>query len=774
MAPASSSEDPGIDNERRQSPVVERKHTRDGEAVALDDGSADRIGSTSDLQVRPNKRQRLGPPTESATSEPTQPDASQHDKVSEIPRTNGIGLGNAAPNESVPSEAASRALTNNHEAHDDAPTNTAYVGATNAVNRATRSNAPDSGPEPDVGAKKGRAKAVSKRKPGATKVTRVIKKPKPSTVTRTRSKQTNEQRQDGTGPQEPAVTADEESTSQQTTRTRRSTRQQKNSASNETSEAAVRADAVGRAKGPGLKNVRGKKKDILSTTAPAVEEDLSHPALSDPWKAVNGQGRAQATRSSRRSSRTAVTTSRKKQDKTNTSQQEDAEAEAAQGHASDLDQPLNSSNDGPAAHHASTESVRQKVKATTRARRRKQPAAPESTTEIAGNQDEINVAGEGNEDAESSISRTQSSRRQRSHSLSDDEDHRIDIKETSMWDLTKDSRKGQVSKLERAFRKIDWGEVKRRKEEEDARAMDSSEDEANGDQPDQVTERLDRADQQAQQSGGAAANESAPSMKVVNGQLVFDTSTTNLENEPQAAAEAEAAAVDGASNADYFEESELTNRINTTSWAKANKRHRFERISGRHGRWNVESTDKFYKAIQIFGADFTIIQKMFPTFTRRQVKLKFVREEKTDPARIKEAMVGPTSAKQPMSIALYAEMTGKDESLFKDPTVLNKELEVEREKQQQELEQERVDLEENVKKKRERARERQKEKEKERRERRKKDKLDAAAGGANEADDVHASAAGSPGADTGIDHEQIDEGGDFHDGNDEVTQSIEA
>jgi len=45
-------------------------------------------------------------------------------------------------------------------------------------------------------------------------------------------------------------------------------------------------------------------------------------------------------------------------------------------------------------------------------------------------------------------------------------------------------------------------------------------------------------------------------------------------------------------------------------------------------KWSQEETDKFYKALQIFGTDFSIIAKLLPGRTRKQIKNKFNREEK--------------------------------------------------------------------------------------------------------------------------------------------------
>ncbi|KAF2403269.1 hypothetical protein EJ06DRAFT_457408, partial [Trichodelitschia bisporula] len=57
-------------------------------------------------------------------------------------------------------------------------------------------------------------------------------------------------------------------------------------------------------------------------------------------------------------------------------------------------------------------------------------------------------------------------------------------------------------------------------------------------------------------------------------------------------------------------------------------------------RWTDTATDKFYAALSQFGCDFMIISQLFPGRTRRQVKAKFVREERADPERVREALQG--------------------------------------------------------------------------------------------------------------------------------------
>lgn len=54
--------------------------------------------------------------------------------------------------------------------------------------------------------------------------------------------------------------------------------------------------------------------------------------------------------------------------------------------------------------------------------------------------------------------------------------------------------------------------------------------------------------------------------------------------------------------------------------------------------WTVEELLRFYKALSMWGTDFNLISQMFPYRTRRQIKAKFVNEEKKHPVMIELAL----------------------------------------------------------------------------------------------------------------------------------------
>ncbi len=55
-------------------------------------------------------------------------------------------------------------------------------------------------------------------------------------------------------------------------------------------------------------------------------------------------------------------------------------------------------------------------------------------------------------------------------------------------------------------------------------------------------------------------------------------------------------------------------------------------------KWEEAETEKFYNALRLFGTDFSLMERIFPGRTRRQLKLKFKREERNSPEKIDYAM----------------------------------------------------------------------------------------------------------------------------------------
>lgn len=91
------------------------------------------------------------------------------------------------------------------------------------------------------------------------------------------------------------------------------------------------------------------------------------------------------------------------------------------------------------------------------------------------------------------------------------------------------------------------------------------------------------------------------------------------------------------------EDSTVVDRHKNASFENAHKQkldeNPFENLfnSGTYGRnmytdpWTTEELVKFYKALSMWGTDFNLIAQLFPYRTRKQVKAKFVNEERKHP-----------------------------------------------------------------------------------------------------------------------------------------------
>ncbi|KAL4450268.1 hypothetical protein ABPG74_008974 [Tetrahymena malaccensis] len=55
-------------------------------------------------------------------------------------------------------------------------------------------------------------------------------------------------------------------------------------------------------------------------------------------------------------------------------------------------------------------------------------------------------------------------------------------------------------------------------------------------------------------------------------------------------------------------------------------------------KWSDEETLRFFKGLQVFGTDFSLIQKLFPYRTRAQIKNKFRKEEKENSKLVEESI----------------------------------------------------------------------------------------------------------------------------------------
>ena len=129
------------------------------------------------------------------------------------------------------------------------------------------------------------------------------------------------------------------------------------------------------------------------------------------------------------------------------------------------------------------------------------------------------------------------------------------------------------------------------------------------------------------QAQEAAPSYSGPRVRIIDGQIVLDEASLQVTVDPTA-------------NTDQMERVEETHgerHITSASFMK--------RDAG--GRWSTEETDLFYDGLRCWGTDFEMIARcLFPKRSRHQIKLKFNREERSNPVMVDRALREKKSAKE--------------------------------------------------------------------------------------------------------------------------------
>ena len=233
---------------------------------------------------------------------------------------------------------------------------------------------------------------------------------------------------------------------------------------------------------------------------------------------------------------------------------------------------------------------------------------------------------------------------------------RIVPSEIKMSDLCRNFRTGKKSARELALEKLDEEKLRKKKQQHANELMGEESSEV----PESADQRLERLAKE-KGLGREDADRAVPNTMIVDGQIQIDESTLQIDRHADAAVERDAERLEG------VDESELTRRVNQSTWVKRDK----------SGGWNEDQTDKFYEALRMFGTDFQMISKMLPGRTRRSVKLKFTREERQDEPRIKRALLGE---RLPVDLEEYSRLS---KTVFADPKELELELEEDRKKMEE-------------------------------------------------------------------------------------------
>ncbi|KAM0746376.1 hypothetical protein T439DRAFT_294088 [Meredithblackwellia eburnea MCA 4105] len=137
--------------------------------------------------------------------------------------------------------------------------------------------------------------------------------------------------------------------------------------------------------------------------------------------------------------------------------------------------------------------------------------------------------------------------------------------------------------------------------------------------------------------GPLVESQYAPQMRIVDGQLVIDDSSLEIDRHGMD---------EYNGTREVIEETAKDRMVNSSTWAK---RTRVEK-------WAPEETALFFDCLSQFGTDFEMIAGLFPMRSRKQIKAKFNKEDKLNSQRITQAL----KRRKDIDLESYAKVTGQD------------------------------------------------------------------------------------------------------------------
>ncbi|KIW50348.1 hypothetical protein PV05_11944 [Exophiala xenobiotica] len=236
------------------------------------------------------------------------------------------------------------------------------------------------------------------------------------------------------------------------------------------------------------------------------------------------------------------------------------------------------------------------------------------------------------------------------------EDLQIDPEEVSMSDLTRDNKVGKKSETEKRMQE-NWADIQQRRKEEVERRRQAASKGRGG-----------RQETLLQDAPVEAAH--VPQQIVVNGQIVVVAESREVAY----GAGVEQAVIEDADVA--LEDDRIYKYVNQGTLGK-------HAGQSRRTKWDDEQTELFYKGLRMFGTDFAMIANLFPALDRKQIKSKFIIEERANPVRVKMSV----AAKEAVNLEEYAKMANQE---FEDPEKVMAELAAEEKRLREEDERRRA------------------------------------------------------------------------------------
>jgi transcription factor TFIIIB component B'' len=221
--------------------------------------------------------------------------------------------------------------------------------------------------------------------------------------------------------------------------------------------------------------------------------------------------------------------------------------------------------------------------------------------------------------------------------LSGDEEPEEEQQRISIRDLMKNTRTGKPTKA--ALERIEKRKVERQKKKETKKRSDEEE-EQSVEEPSVASTRSTGVKVEAPPQEEQHAAAFAPSVQIVDGKIVINPDSLTV----------------------------LTTQVgidqlnDVSKWQVVPDEQRYITSASYRTRtpsekWSDAETAQFYNALRQCGTDFSLIEKFFPTRSRRQIRNKFKKEERDSPHRIDYAL----KHKLPLDVKMFQRMAGLDE-----------------------------------------------------------------------------------------------------------------
>lgn len=267
--------------------------------------------------------------------------------------------------------------------------------------------------------------------------------------------------------------------------------------------------------------------------------------------------------------------------------------------------------------------------------------------------------------------RTKKARRQRSVTPEDAEQQKVDHEQMVMSELTRDLRIGAK------FSKYDELRERIRKKRAHQRLIKLGKLPPGEEMPDETTsESGTPASDSAKKPAPAlprliveeAPGDSVPQLEIVDGHIRINEASMQYDRHA-AADQARGVVLEQ-------EEDDFTTPVTQRTYMRRQPQGNF---------WTDAETIKFYHGLRMFGTDFNMISKMFGgAKNRRQVKLKFNREERANPVAVNRCIIGEKDVPMDLEAVDGADALEDSKAITDELARLKAEQEAETRRQEEE------------------------------------------------------------------------------------------